>query len=165
MQTVQIELNPEYVKWPRACVCCSAPDERDLEIAVGSTDIAEHEQDVIMEVRIPYCLNCYAHTEIRIGWWRMLAVFLSVMLVGFFAAVNFAQYSGAAGIACLVAFVGYAAFEFAKIRRSMSRFCTAPNNQVRFAHPTNSRLSTMQFSNNRVAEQLRELNRFNVVER
>src|SRR5450432_1748721 len=78
---VQVELNPEYLKFPARCVCCARPDERNLEMAVGSTDPDERAEDVIMEVELPYCLECFAHAQAGSNIWRIIAVLVALSLV------------------------------------------------------------------------------------
>jgi hypothetical protein len=163
-ELVQVELNPEYLKFPNRCVCCARPDERNMDMAIGSTDPAEHEQDIIMAVELPYCLECYQHANAPSNLLRIIAVAVALSLLSF-SSLSFGLHLNmfiVIGFAAL--FAGYIAWEVVQSRRFMHPSCSSRKGHVIFGNPTNSRTSTIIFSNELVADSFKELNRYNVVE-
>lgn len=161
---VQIQVSPEYVKFPRRCVCCARPDERDMEVAVSSTDTDERDDYVIMEVELPYCLECYQHTLQPSNRLRIVAVAVVLALIVTFAAGAEPHISLVVVVSGAVLFAAYLAWEWRNAKRLMFPSCSSKNRHVIFTDPTSSRITTMVFTNSTVADSVKELNRYNVVE-
>ena len=159
---VTVEMDPEYVKWPSACACCNRLDERDMEVAVPST--SPEESDQIMECRIPYCLECYAHVEKRIPWWKGVALFVVLSFaVSVMPAASMRLLPLAFGIEALTLAL-YVGWTIYSVRRSMKPSCAGMNRVVQFVHPTTSEMTTVLFKNDYYALRFKDLNRFSVVE-
>jgi hypothetical protein len=159
---VTVELDPEYVKWPTACACCNGMDERDMEVAVGST--SPDEPDHIMECRVPYCLECYEHNNRRVGWWKIVALFLVLTMIVAFSPIGSSKLLPAFAAAEALLVGGYIAWTLNGVKRSMKRSCAGLNGVVRFVEPTTSTMTTVVFKNEFYAIRFKELNRFSIVE-
>jgi hypothetical protein len=156
---VQVESNPEYLRWPGVCCCCCGPDERNLEIAVPSTDQAEHEEDVIMAVELPYCLECWDHAHADLRWSRIIAVWLGIWLVGLGAAWFLHPLGTVLIAASCIGCAAYFGYELQTFRKRIRRSCSAFRDHVRFVAPTDSRSSAIVFTNRDFADRFRMLNR------
>ena len=131
-----------------------------MEIAVPSTDQAEHEEDLIMAVELPYCLDCYDHVYAGVRWPRIVAAWLVICLAGFFSATwllhpPFGQIVVVAAIALCAGYLGY---EFLALKRRMTRNCSAARNHVCFVDPTDSRSSSIVFTSESYSERFRIMN-------
>jgi hypothetical protein len=162
---VQVEVNPEYLKFPSRCVCCGRPDERNMEMAVSSTDPDERTDNIIMEIEVPYCLECYDHAQARSTLWRTVAVAVALSLISFSSMGVVAHLSGVIALIAIVLFAGYLLWEWNNNRKLMRPSCSAKKNHVTFGHPTNTRISTIFFTNIIVADSFKDRNRYNLVER